>query len=209
MLERVLPAFCMYGSVFYTLLCLLLGKPIGEASPVQFDFFELYNHFKSAPPGADADSSSLSVHCSEAVYLILTMIKRSYEESQLQTAGELTLSGEVSPLNTSAENNNNSNSSNSNNGNSSNGGPTPFVTVLAQAHHPTLKEPPGVASPTSVLSIVGSLLNVAKNDDQTTTNNIAVTASSSNSSTTLDTSPTQKKKTGSNLSILQPRAVYR
>jgi hypothetical protein len=42
MLERILPSFCTHAHIFYTLLCLLLGKPMQVCT---FLFFLFYFHF--------------------------------------------------------------------------------------------------------------------------------------------------------------------
>lgn len=82
LLERILPSFCSHASIFHTLLCLLLGKPIAQAAtvPLQFEFLELFHYFKreDAAPGAAHE-----IHAVEATYLLLAMAKRSYEESQV------------------------------------------------------------------------------------------------------------------------------
>lgn len=97
MLERILPSFCSHASIFHTLLCLLLGKPIGHAAtmPLQFEFLELFHYFKRDTAG----SAAHEIQAVEASYLLLAMAKRSYEESQMQAAAGLNLSssGEVPP----------------------------------------------------------------------------------------------------------------
>lgn len=198
MLERVLPSFCAYGSIFYSLLCLLLGKPMQDAAPVPFEFMELFHHFKK--PGVNENDPTAgplhSIHTVEASYLILAMIKRSYEESQIQAAAGLSLSGsnpEIPPPNNldptipvgkTDE-------------------PATFAMMIGGAHQPTLKDPAIATSPPTPNSVfssfVGSIMH--KVEHTVSTSNVTKDGEPQSPVAADSGSPPGKKKGGSILSI--------
>jgi hypothetical protein len=96
LLERILPSFCSHANIFHTLLCLLLGKSMGQAAaiPPQFEFLELFHYFKRE----DGSGAPHEIEAVEASYLLLAMAKRSYEESQMQAAAGLKLSSSTGDL---------------------------------------------------------------------------------------------------------------
>lgn len=161
LLERILPAFCVHASVFHTLLYLLLGKPItATIPPIQFEFLELFHHFKNTETGSTS-TAHLEIKAVEAAYLLLAMAKRSYEESQVQAAaGILSLSASNSDLIAAEQF-------------AMTGAPLvsgsvspSFAAMLASAHPPPAsgtREPatPSAASATAttVFSLVGSFIN--------------------------------------------------
>lgn len=159
LLERVIPAFCVHSSVFHTLLYLLLGKPITPTvAPIQFEFLELFHHFKNnSETGAPVQHEVKAV---EAAHLLLTMAKRSYEESQVQAAaGFLSLSSSTTDL-TAAE------QLAMTGGNVGVGNTSPNFAAVLAAHHPTASSVPregqphaAAATATTVFSLVGSFIN--------------------------------------------------